>query len=184
MSLKPGNTRLSIKIITKSRERSCTIGEKGVEHFDPRGVCLWPSEDAPSELLALLCPDSSTGLVRAVCDERSLMYSTSAERLPPTKTNPHHYMLVLINSDPMIRFHFLTSLRKQKARKSTRKVLDAPRPDLYYSRPLVQNAKAFHLAILAALPLLAPVSPPQAGVVARRLILPSLIEISIQQVIE
>ncbi|CAG8906882.1 unnamed protein product [Penicillium nalgiovense] len=72
-----------LRLRTKSRGCSCAIDEGGVKHFDSRGVCLWPSEDAPSELLALLCPDSSTSLVRAVCDERSLIYSTSAEGLPP-----------------------------------------------------------------------------------------------------
>ncbi|CAG8154851.1 unnamed protein product [Penicillium nalgiovense] len=72
-----------LRLRTKSRGCSCTIDEGGMEHFDSRGVCLWPSEDAPSELLALLCPDSSTSLVRAVCDERSLIYCTSAEGLPP-----------------------------------------------------------------------------------------------------
>ncbi|KAJ6041275.1 uncharacterized protein N7446_010836 [Penicillium canescens] len=72
-----------LRLRTKPREHSAAIGESGVEHFDSRGVCLWPSEDAPSELLALLCPDSSTSLVRAVCDERSIIYSTSAEVLPP-----------------------------------------------------------------------------------------------------
>jgi hypothetical protein len=132
-----------LRLRTKLREGSCAVDEGGVEHFHSRGVCLWPSEDAPSELLALLCPDSSTSLVRAVCDERSLIYSTSAEGL-----SPHHHMLVLINFDPMIRFPYLTSLRKQKSStKATREVLDAPRPDLHSSRPLVQNAKAFHLAI-------------------------------------
>ncbi|KAI3095266.1 hypothetical protein CBS147333_9802 [Penicillium roqueforti] len=132
-----------LRLRTKSRGCSCAIDEGGVEHFDSRGVCLWPSEDAPSELLALLCPDSSTSLVRAVCDERSLIYSTSAEGLPP-----HHHMLILINFDPMIRFPYLTSLRKQKASTtSTRKVLDAPQPNLHWSHARVQNAEAFHLAI-------------------------------------
>ena len=99
--------------------------------------------NAPSKLLELLCPDKSTSLVRAVCDERSLIYSTSAEGLPP-----HHHMLVLISFDPMIRLPYLISLRNQKAStNSTRKVLDAPRPDFQFSRPLVHNADAFHLVI-------------------------------------
>ncbi|KAI1829390.1 hypothetical protein DTO027I6_9605 [Penicillium roqueforti] len=132
-----------LRLRTKSRECSRAIDEWSVEHSDSPGVCLWPSEDAPSELLALLCPDSSTSFVRAVCDERSLIYSTSAEGLPP-----HHHMLILINFDPMIRFPYLTSLRKQKASTtSTRKVLDAPRPDLHWSHAPVQNTEAFHLAI-------------------------------------
>ncbi|KAJ6056979.1 hypothetical protein N7460_000253 [Penicillium canescens] len=127
----------------RTRERSCAIGEGGMEHFDSRGVCLWPSEDAPSDLLALLCPDSSTSLVQTVCDERSIIYSTSAEGLPP---NPH--MLILINFDPMIRFPYMTSLHEQNAStKSARKVLDAPPPDLPFPRPLVQNAEAYHQAI-------------------------------------
>ncbi|KAJ5471527.1 hypothetical protein N7530_008884 [Penicillium desertorum] len=135
-----------LRLRTKSRECSRAIDEGGVEHSDSRGVCLWPSEDAPSELLALLCPDSSTSLVRAVCDERSLIYSTSAEGLPPPP--PYHHMLILINFDPMIRFPCLTSLRKQKASTtSTRKVLDAPRPDLHWSHAPEQNTEAFHLAI-------------------------------------
>jgi hypothetical protein len=101
------------------------------------------SENALLKLLALLCPDSYAILIWAVCDERSLICSTSADGLPP-----YHYMLVLINFDPMIRFPYLASLRKQKASTtSTRKVLDAPQPDLHWSRALVQNAEAFHLAI-------------------------------------
>jgi len=85
----------------------------------------------------------STSLVRAVCDERSLIYSTSSEGLPP-----NHHMLVLISFDCMIRFPYLISLRKEKASKNpTRDILDAPQPALHSSRPLVQNAEAFHLAI-------------------------------------
>ncbi|CAG8307478.1 unnamed protein product [Penicillium salamii] len=111
--------------------------------FQARGVCLWPPVNAPSRLLDLLCPDKSTSLVRAVCDERSLIYSTSAEELPL-----HHRMLVLISFDPMIRLPYLTSLCNHKAStNSIRKVLDAPRPGFQFSRPLVHNADAFHLAI-------------------------------------
>ena len=132
-----------LRLRTKSRKHSCAIDKRGVKHFDSRGVCLWPSEDAPSDLLALLCPDSSTSLVGAICDERSLIYSISAEGLPP-----HQNMLILINFDPMIHFPYMTSLHEQKAStKSARKVLDAPRPDPHFSRPLVLNAEAFHLAI-------------------------------------
>ncbi|KAJ5462786.1 hypothetical protein N7475_007730 [Penicillium sp. IBT 31633x] len=58
------------------------------ERFDSHGVCLWPSEDAPSELLELLCLDMSTSPVRAVCDERSLVYSTSAEGFTPPPPPP------------------------------------------------------------------------------------------------
>lgn len=131
-----------LRLRTKSRQRSYAVDERGVEHFDSR-VFLWPSEDAPSELRALLCPDSSTSLVRAVCDERSLIYSTSAEGLPL-----HHHVLILINFDPMIRFPCLASLRKQEtSTKPTPDVLDAPQPGLHFPHPLVQNAKAFHLAI-------------------------------------
>jgi hypothetical protein len=111
--------------------------------FRALGGCLWPSKDAPPEPMALLCPDKSTSLVRAVCDERSLIYSTSAEGLPR-----HHHMLILINFDPMIRFPYLNSLRKQKASTELAgEVPDAPRPDLDLSRRLVQKAEAFHLAI-------------------------------------
>jgi hypothetical protein len=102
-------SRHCLRLRMKLRERSCEIDQGGVEHFDSRCVCLWPPEDAFSELVALLCPDSSTSLVRAVCDERSFIYSTSAEGLPP-----HHHILVLINFDPMIHFPYLTSLRIQK----------------------------------------------------------------------
>ncbi|KAJ5481395.1 hypothetical protein N7475_000207 [Penicillium sp. IBT 31633x] len=102
------------------------------ERFDSHGVCLWPSEDAPSEELELLCPDISTSLVRAVWDERSLIYSASAEK----SLLPHHHMLVLINFDSMVRFPYLISLRKQKAStKSTRKLLDAPWHDLHSAAP-------------------------------------------------
>ncbi|CAG8205674.1 unnamed protein product [Penicillium salamii] len=112
-------------------------------YFHAHGVYLWPPVNAPSRLLDLLCPDKSTSLVRAVCDERSLIYSTSAEGLPL-----HHRMLVLISFDPMIRLPYLTSLCNHKAStNSIRKVLDAPRPGFQFSRPLVHNADAFHLAI-------------------------------------
>lgn len=80
------------------------------ERFEPREVHLWPGEDAPSELKEILCPDPQARSVRAISDERSLIYSVSCAGLPEGHTN-----LVMVSFDPTIRFPTFTSLRTGKA---------------------------------------------------------------------
>ncbi|KAJ5234072.1 uncharacterized protein N7469_005838 [Penicillium citrinum] len=123
-------SRDRIRLRTVSRKRKCPIDEEGTgllfehtqtdddgrpvegseERFTSRGVHLWPAEDAPSELTHLLCPDTRTGTVHAVSDERSLIYSISSPGLPLD-----HHALLLISFDPKIRFPNLSTLRTLKA---------------------------------------------------------------------
>lgn len=127
------HTQDRLRLRTISRKRKCPIDEEGSEgpkgllfrptHTNPngmavagsedrfvsRGVHLWPPDDAPPELHRLLCPDARMSSIRAVSDERSLVYSVSCAGLPP-----QHQALVMISFDPKIRFSSLTSLRTQK----------------------------------------------------------------------
>lgn len=110
-----------LRLRTVSRKRKCpmdeeaTAGEAGLlfrptqvdtdghpvegseERFVSRGVHMWPSEDAPAELHNLLCPDQRSGVVKAIADERSLIYSISCPGLPS-----HHRALILISFDPKL----------------------------------------------------------------------------------
>lgn len=127
-----GRTRDSLRLRTVSRKRKSPLDEEGIEsepgmlfppaqfengrpvegsdeRFVPRGVHMWPAEDAPPELKELLCPDWKAGAVSAISDERSLIYSVSAPGLPRD-----HQALILISFDPSIRFPISTSLRTLK----------------------------------------------------------------------
>ena len=127
-------SRERLRLRTVSRKRKCPIDEYGVdgepgllfrptqrgpdgspiegseERFISRGVHMWPADDAPSELHRLLCPDSRTSCVRAISDDRSLVYSIQCAGLPAD-----HKALILISFDPKIHFSTLTSLRTMKA---------------------------------------------------------------------
>jgi hypothetical protein len=74
------------------------------ERFESRGIRLWPPEDAPPELLSLLCPSGKAGQVHAASDERSVIYSTQPDLSGGSKP------IILINFDPTIRFRGLTRL--------------------------------------------------------------------------
>jgi hypothetical protein len=76
------------------------------ERFTSQGVRLWPSKDSRSRGITLPCPDTLTGAVRAVSDERSMIYSISSPDLQPG----HQYM-VLISFDPKI--HFINALTRR-----------------------------------------------------------------------
>jgi hypothetical protein len=67
------------------------------ERFEPRGIRLWPPNDAPAELLALLCPSGHAGRVEAASDERCLIYSTQPEGSQGRRP------IILISFDPSIR---------------------------------------------------------------------------------
>lgn len=70
------------------------------ERFESRGTRLWPPNDAPAELLSLLCPDAHAGKVHAASDERCLVYSTE----PPDPGERRQRPIILVSFDPSIRF--------------------------------------------------------------------------------
>jgi hypothetical protein len=78
------------------------------ERFDSRGVRLWPSKYSRSGGITLLCPRKPTGTVRAVSDERSLIFSIPSSGLPPD-----HQHLVLISFDPKI--HLINVLNRNNS---------------------------------------------------------------------
>lgn len=110
-----------LRLRTVSRNRKCPLDEEtgllfrpvqsdpavpidgAEERFTSRGVHIWPADDAPADLHRILCPDSRTGTIRAVSDERSLIYSVPCADLLPAFA-PDHSALILINFDPRIRF--------------------------------------------------------------------------------
>lgn len=111
-----------LRLRTVSRKRKCPIDEEtgllfrptqpysGVpvdgseERFTSHGVHLWPADDAPVDLHRMLCPDSRTGDIRAIADERSLVYSVPCPDPLHEYDVPDRRALVLINFDPKIRF--------------------------------------------------------------------------------
>jgi hypothetical protein len=117
-----------LRLRTVSRKRKCPIDEEGItgdpgllfpvqldpndlpiqgseERFVSRGVHLWPSEETPAELHHLLCPDQRSGVVTALADERSLIYSISCPGLPS-----QHKALILISFDPALHLPTLRPL--------------------------------------------------------------------------
>lgn len=160
-------TQDQLRLRTISRKRKCPIDEEGTggpagllfpptqtnangvavegseDRFVSRGVHLWPAADAPSELRRLLCPDAQTSSIRAVSDERSLVYSVSCAGLPPD-----HQALVLISFDPKMRLSSLTSLRTQKVPAVDGPIfpVDVPRPRSG-SGSLVRESETLHQAI-------------------------------------
>ena len=75
------------------------------DYYVSRGAYLWPPENAPAELRRLLCPPNSFTTVRAISDERSMIYCVRHPDLPA-----HNWAFVLVNFDPRIGFNFLSSL--------------------------------------------------------------------------
>ena len=78
------------------------------ERFTSRGIRLWPPDDAPPELLELLCPGRA-GRIEASSDDRTLVYSTEACSTPYGQQRP----IILVNFDPTIRFQGLKRLSSQ-----------------------------------------------------------------------
>ncbi|KAJ5538682.1 hypothetical protein N7494_008161 [Penicillium frequentans] len=127
-----------LRLRTVSRKRKCPIDEEGTgllhrptqynedgtpvegseERYVSRGVYMWPPDDAPTELRRLLCPDSRINAIRAISDERSLIYSVRCADVPAG-----NQALILISFDPQIHFPMLSSLRTMKA----------PMPDKIFS---------------------------------------------------
>lgn len=111
-----------LRLRVGSRKRRCPIDEHGEEvqagllypdeHFDKndepmenseerfqsRGIKLWPPNNAPDELLSLLCPSGHAGKVDAASDERCIIYSTH-----PSKTGTAKRPIILLSFDPNIR---------------------------------------------------------------------------------
>lgn len=78
--------------------------DKSEERFVSRGIRLWPSDDAPRELIELLCPSKRAGKVRAVADERSIVYSVDQ------RGKVGNQAIVLISFDPLLRFKYIKRL--------------------------------------------------------------------------
>ncbi|CAI7640275.1 unnamed protein product [Penicillium manginii] len=156
-------SRDRIRLRTVSRKRKCPIDEEGSgllfkhtqfeadgrpvegseEHYSSRGVHLWPTEDSPSELTELLCPDTRAGKVHALSDERSLLYSISSPGLPPGNK-----ALILISFDPQIRFPNLPILRSLKTPVTAGKFpVDIPAPRPSSSGSFILEAAPFYQAI-------------------------------------
>jgi hypothetical protein len=155
-----------LRLRTVSRKRKCPVDEDGEEgprgllfqptqtnadgepvdgseeRYSSRGVRLWPADDAPAALHQLLCPNPHAGSVRAVFDDRSLLYSVPCKGLPPD-----HQALILISFDPCIRFPTLTSLHTLEAPLSEPLcAVDPPQPSQPTSSG-VQEAPAWYLAL-------------------------------------
>ncbi|KAB8213107.1 hypothetical protein BDV33DRAFT_210524 [Aspergillus novoparasiticus] len=77
------------------------------ERFASCGVHLWPPDDAPTKLIRLLCPSNRAGEVKAVADERSLIYAVSKEGL-----NSNLQAIILISFDPALRLPRLQHLQE------------------------------------------------------------------------
>ncbi|KAL1963081.1 hypothetical protein VTN77DRAFT_8727 [Rasamsonia byssochlamydoides] len=102
--------RLRVRI--SSRKRKCPFDEEGrliprevsssgepipgsEERFVSRGTKLWPPDDAPEDVVDLLCPSKTAAEIQAAADERSLVYSVNVE--------DGCQAIVLISFDPRIR---------------------------------------------------------------------------------
>lgn len=84
---------------------------KGSEaRFIDRGIRMWPSGNAPAELLDVLNPCSNLNEVEATSDERSIVYMTGSS--PSTQDRA----IVLINFDSAIEFPDLPLLDSRRAR--------------------------------------------------------------------
>lgn len=153
--------RIRLRVV--SRKRKCPIDEEGTgllfkhtqfeadgrpvegseEQYSSRGVHLWPTEDSPSEITQLLCPDTRAGKVHAIFDERSLVYSISFPGSPLGNK-----ALICISFDPQIRFPYLPILRSLKTPTTAGKFpVDIPAPGPSSSGSLILDAKPFYQAI-------------------------------------
>ncbi|KAJ5111571.1 hypothetical protein N7532_002106 [Penicillium argentinense] len=152
-------SRDRLRLRTVSRKRKCPLDEEGMllkptqadadgrpvegseEQFVSRGVRLWPPKDSPSELTQLLCPDTRLGAIRAVSDERSLIYSVSSPGL-----SHNDRALILISFDPKIRFPDFPSLRTMKAATTGQMFpVEVPRPES--SNFLIRKSEPLYKAI-------------------------------------
>ncbi|KAJ5116145.1 hypothetical protein N7456_000493 [Penicillium angulare] len=157
-----------LRLRTVSRKRKCPVDEGGEEEgtkgllfrptqhnedgspvegseerFVSRGVHMWPPDDCPRELQQILCPDSRINTIKAISDERSLIYSIQCAGLPMG-----HKALVLISFDPQIHFQTLSSLQSIKEPSVPKKIITvkAPQPD-QSNASLVREAEPFYQAI-------------------------------------
>lgn len=71
--------------------------EHSDERFESRGIHLWPPNDAPRELISLLCPSGRAGTVDACSDDRCIVYSTN-----PSKTDSTRRPIILLSFDRSI----------------------------------------------------------------------------------
>lgn len=78
--------------------------ESSEERFESRGVSLWPSNEAPSELLELLCPQTRAGMVEGASDERFMVYSTDYSSQEGSRA------IILVSFDPAMGFRHLKRL--------------------------------------------------------------------------
>ncbi|KAJ5153505.1 uncharacterized protein N7482_009983 [Penicillium canariense] len=156
-----------LRLRTVSRKRKCPIDEQGIagepgllfrptqtdadgrpvegaeERFDSRGVHLWPREDAPAELHHLLCPDPHSGIVDAISDERTLVYSVTSAGLPPS-----HRALILISFDPALHFPTLSSVQTLKTSATPQSIFPVVLPKPTTSRGgLIKEAVPLYQAI-------------------------------------
>ncbi|KAJ5778347.1 hypothetical protein N7520_001593 [Penicillium odoratum] len=96
-----------------SSTTKCNEGETPItglkKRYDSHRTYLWPPENASVELRRLLCPPSSFKTLRAVSDERSMVYSVRYPNLPA-----NYRALVLVSFDPQIGFSFLSALDDTK----------------------------------------------------------------------
>ncbi|KAJ6117929.1 hypothetical protein N7523_005680 [Penicillium sp. IBT 18751x] len=158
-------TQDRLRLRTVSRKRKSPIDDEGtddarklvfhgtkvdsqlVEDFEDRfvssGVQLWPREDTPPVIHQILCPGSDLRSMRAVSDERSIIYSVSCAGLPPG-----HQALILISFDPAIRFPNLESLPALKSPITLGNIfpVELPRPESATSSR-VQEVKPLYQAI-------------------------------------
>lgn len=115
------------------------------ERFVSRGVHMWPPDDASSAcqhlLHHLLRLEASTVPIRAVSDERSLLYTFPCRGLPPS-----HFALVLISFDPTIHFSNLTSLRSLKDPVIPTPIIPVETPRRS-SACIIRQESAFYLGI-------------------------------------
>ncbi|KAL1952779.1 hypothetical protein VTO42DRAFT_4256 [Malbranchea cinnamomea] len=99
------------------------------ERFESRGIRLWPPNNAPAELLSLLCPSGHAGKVDAASDERCVVYSTQPSRGGKAGRRP----IILISFDPQIRLSTLQKLDVTLA--SAEQPMIAPQSMLSERRP-------------------------------------------------
>ena len=132
-----GSNGLLYQPITNDTDGTPT--DDSEDRFTDRGINIWPSTNAPVELLDLLNPSPGTrshldrprtisGGVRAISDERSIIYTAK-------EYSEKESAIVLVNFDPWIRFEGLTTLGTNipspETKNATRKVVLDERSGAY-----------------------------------------------------
>lgn len=84
--------------LPERNEETGDVLEGSEERFTDRGIRLWPSSNAPAELLDILNPCSDLTDVEATSDERSIVYMAGSS------SSVNGRAVVLINFDPAIEF--------------------------------------------------------------------------------